>query len=144
MSILKIYVDGSWKPKLPTHAGWAYVIYQDDIEIVRDYGVIESKSRQVDGELFATLKALDTLSKLQFNNSRLELHYDYIGIEAWAMGKWKARSEIAKFYVKELEPFREIVDQLYFVKIKSHAGESAGNDLADQLANEAVDRYFIE
>lgn len=143
MSIIQVYVDGSWKPKLPKYAGWAFIIFNDKDELLGyDNGVVECKSRQIDGELISTIKALNYIKENISKYSRIELYYDYIGIEAWVSGKWKAKSEISKDYINYIKDLGNIIDKVKFIKVKSHVGESEGNDLADKLANEAIDNFI--
>jgi ribonuclease HI len=152
MSILQLYVDGSWKPKLPDYAGWAFLCYLVTPEpigyigtshlVARENGLIKCKSRQIDGELIATIEALRFVQETYPKVSKIELYFDYIGIQMWAIGLWKARSEIAIEYVKALDSLEEILDKVTFIKVNSHAGESDGNDLVDKLANEAVDNFI--
>lgn len=141
MSIVRVYVDGSWKPSTPLISGWGYVIFDSNDEIlIKNNGVIQCLSRQVDGELFATISSLEYIRE-NLSPDRIELFYDYTGIEAWATGKWKAKSIIAKDYLERLEELNSILNKVYFHKVKSHSGGSIGNDLADELAKTALDEY---
>lgn len=140
--IFHLYVDGSWKKHKPEIAGWAFVLLDNDHKIVKeDSGVVLCLSRQVDGELYATLKGLEYIFKSYKNISKVYLYYDYAGIEAWANKSWKAKSEVAIEYINRLEEYKDILQKTTFVKIKSHAGLSKWNDHVDTLAKERVDEY---
>jgi ribonuclease HI len=139
--IYHVYVDGSWKKGKPEIAGWAFIVLDSKFNIFKEQsGVIECVSRQVDGELYATLKSLEYISKLK-SVCKIKLYYDYAGIEAWANGSWKAKSEIALEYVKRLEKYKTLLERVTFVKIKSHAGLDKWNDRVDLLAKSEVDKY---
>lgn len=145
--IFHLYVDGSWKKHKPDIAGWAFVVLDDRHEIIKEKsGVVCCLSRQVDGELYATLKGLEIVSKIikgssGSNNIKIYLYYDYAGIEAWANKSWKAKSDVAIEYVNRLEKYKEILQKITFVKIKSHAGQSKWNDHVDLLAKKRVDEF---
>ena len=132
-----LYVDGSWNPRTPDYAGWAFAIFKGDDIIDYNSDTVESRSRQVDGELFATLAGLHALRDKISRLHTINLYYDYEGIEAWATGRWKAKSDVAKEYVHEigLIPY---MNKVVFHKVKSHTGQSDGNDLVDQMAKNAL------
>ncbi len=67
---------------------------------------------------------------------RLHLYYDYIGIEKWYLGQWKANSEIAIQYVNFANRVKDKIE-IIFHKVKSHTNNYY-NDLADKLAKEAL------
>lgn len=150
--LIHVYVDGSWKKGKPEISGWAFVVLDSKYEIIKERsGVIECISRQVDGELYATLKSLEYISKLK-NVNKVNLYYDYAGIEAWANGSWKAKSEIALEYVRRLEKYKDLLKIVSFVKVKSHSkldkkcfstdGKAVNwNDYVDLLAKAEVDKY---
>lgn len=137
---LQIYVDGSFNKQTKTYgSGWLVVqngkildegSFRGDAKGEVDY----SSSFQVPGEVFGSLKAMEWA--LDNGYSEVYIAYDYMGIEAWATGQWQARSEIAKRYVKELEPIKEKLT-IHFVKIAAHTGEEF-NERADYLAKKAV------
>jgi ribonuclease HI len=82
----------------------------------------------VAGELFAVGKAIEWCKKN--NVSDVTIHYDYMGVEMWARGKWKTNLSLTRRY-------REFVQNsglnIEWVKIKSHSGNKF-NDKADALA----------
>lgn len=137
---IQIYVDGSWKPSSPNIAGWAYIIVQKNVIISEGNGNIPCLSRQIDGELYGTLSSLNAIGKLDFTPAKIELFYDYIGIEAWATGRWKAKSQVAKDYVEELNMYTTILKSIQWNKVKSHAGVSEGNDIVDQMAKDGLNK----
>ena len=146
---IQLFVDGSWKSKIPDISGWGFIIFNDKDELLGyDNGVVKCKSRQIDGELTATIKALTYIKENLNNNFNdhsykvIELYYDYMGIEAWENGKWKAKSEVAIAYINSLKDLGDILDKVKFIKVKAHSGQSEGNSLADLLAKEAIDNFI--
>ena len=59
------------------------------------------------------------------------LYYDYEGLEKWATKEWKTKKAISKYYVEQLEKYKDI--KVNFIKVKSHTGHHY-NDRADELA----------
>jgi ribonuclease HI len=140
-NIFYLYVDGSWKKYKPDIAGWAFVLLNNNHEkIIESSGIVYCVSRQVDGELYATLMGLKAISKSK-DISKVYLYYDYAGIEAWANGSWKAKSEVALEYLNRLKKYETLLQKVEFVKIKSHAGLSKWNDYVDSLAKKEVDEF---
>ncbi|HWQ61432.1 MAG TPA: RNase H family protein, partial [Negativicutes bacterium] len=64
------------------------------------------------------------------------IHHDYSGIAAWAAGDWKTNNEFTQAYARFIRPFLSWVS---FNKVPGHAGVE-GNELADRLAREAMDK----
>lgn len=93
------------------------------------------KSRNVAGEVLGVLEGLRIC---KFNNlNKVTLYFDYEGLEYWANGKWKAKTEIAKYYVDELKKYKKI--NIEFVKVKAHTGHNY-NEQADALAKLSLDK----
>lgn len=136
---MKVYVDGSWKAGKPNISGWACIILDVKDNIVyQGSGVIKCVSRQIDGELFSVIQALGILQ--YYEGESFDIYYDYAGIEAWATGKWKAKSDVAKDYVDAINEFDFLHEKIRFVKVKSHSGDFY-NELVDRLAQQMVDNY---
>lgn len=131
---MKLYVDGSWTSKTPKYSGWGYAIVDKDTILHQDYGKVECLSRQIDGELYATIMGLEKVKNL--NLKSIELVYDYIGIQKWAQSEWKAKSQIAIDYVDRLSDYKNI--NIKFTKVKSHTGECKWNDYVDNLAKKGL------
>lgn len=149
-NILKIYVDGSYKPSVnPDVAGWAFSAYNEYGALLHSsYGLVKNPvSRQIDGELQATLEALKWVQsnkeKYLPKGGKVVIFHDYEGIGRWARNEWKTNTDLTKRYkqsVNELmldlisgEPSIEVL----FSWVKGHSN-NAGNDLVDRLAGQAV------
>jgi len=66
----------------------------------------------------------------------VKLVYDYVGIEAWAVGAWKTNkigTQSYKMYYDEIKKALKID----FEKVKGHSGDKY-NELADKLAKKAL------
>ena len=73
---------------------------------------------------------------LENNITEIDIYYDYMGIEKWCTGEWKANKPGTIDY---RDFYNSIKDKLKvnFVKVKGHSGDKY-NDLADKLAKEAL------
>ena len=144
--ILHAYTDGSYTKNKPQTYGWAAVIYDENdhhIQSLSGKGSCFIESWQIGGECDAVLNFLTYVNENLEKFTHLEkvmIHYDYLGIEKWALGDWGAKKPVAKNYVKE---FRELMldllnedIEIQFNKVKGHSGVQ-GNELSDQLAKEA-------
>lgn len=144
---MKIYVDGSYKPSVnPNVAGWGFVAYNENNVLWRtSYGVVENPaSRQIDGELQATLEALKWVqsNKEKFfpTGGKVSIFHDYEGIGRWARNEWKTNTDLTKRYKETvntlmLDLYPEI--DITFSWVKGHSN-NAGNERADSLASQAV------
>ena len=123
------YVDGSF---YNNKIGWGLVVVQDNQILTEDGGVVnlspEEGSRQIAGEVQGVLEAL---SYAERNNiSSITIFYDYVGLQKWACGEWKANSSIAQYYSAKMMQNRI---RITWKKVKAHTGNRF-NELADQLA----------
>lgn len=139
-SVPYIYVDGSFSSDLNQY-GWAYVVVVNGRVVYKKFGTGSNKrylsSHQVGGEVVAVLQALGYAIRKEYK--KVNICYDYSGIEKWATGNWKANSAIARAYVHLLQDKRERVE-FSFEKIKAHSGNQY-NDLADQLSKRGANQW---
>lgn len=135
--MIHIYVDGSYNTKTE-HSGWGFVVLTENEKriIHEEYGKTSfpAFSRQIDGEVLATKKALIWAS--ENNQLDIKLFFDYKGNEKWFTGEWRGKSKVAKSYVKFAERFKEENENMKidFIHVKSHTGNK-WNDYADTLAD---------
>ena len=73
---------------------------------------------------------------INHNIKELHLYYDYIGIEKWYVGEWKANSTIAIKYKEFAEEAKKKINVI-FHKVKSHTNDYY-NEMVDKLAKEAL------
>ncbi len=145
-NVIQVYVDGSYNKDNNLTGAGIVLLYGGEIHkkaFIVD--TEEDHSWNIDGECHATLEALKICSgEAEIDGKiivvkNIVLNYDYMGIEKWATGEWKAKSKIAKLYSKEI---RSIIDRnkltVKFNKVKSHSGDTY-NDIADGLAYNITD-----
>ena len=146
---LKAFTDGSYSKNLPDVYGWAVAIYKEDklIDVLNGTGNQFIESWQIGGECEAVLQIMNHIiaNEIYLDIDKLEIHYDYLGVEKWAEGQWKAKKKVSQDYVKQ---FNNLKLQLMnngvltnFVKVKGHSGNE-GNETADQYAKQAVLDYY--
>ena len=110
------YVDGSYNQNTSTYG----------------YDPEMASMRNVSGEILGAEAAMKKAEELGIKE--LTLYFDYIGIEAWVTGKWRANKEGTQRY---RDVMRESSVKIVFKKVKGHSGVQ-GNEEADLLAKEAV------
>ncbi|APM40090.1 viroplasmin family protein [Clostridium kluyveri] len=135
---LYAYVDGSFNNKEKV-AGYGLVLVQNDQVIFKDLGAFRSmemnESKNVFGEIRGALKAVELAIANDFKE--ITIVYDYMGIECWAKGEWKANKVLTKDYKEFMQKYMKKID-IKFKKVKAHSGEDKYNDMADLLAKKAV------
>ena len=100
----------------------------------RDNNKDLSLMRNVSGELKGAMEAMKIA--IEDKKEILYLHYDYMGIEKWALGEWKANKEGTKKYKEFYKAVKDILD-VKFIKVRAHSGIKY-NEEADQLAKDAL------
>lgn len=147
---MKIFVDGSYKQSInPNVAGWAFAAFDENDVLLRTAdGIIENPaSRQIDGELEATLEALKWVKankETYFpNGGKVEIFHDYEGIGKWARNEWKTNTNLTRGYKESVNMLmlslisgNQKVETI-FSWVKGHS-KNAGNDLVDRLAGQAI------
>lgn len=127
------YVDGSFDEKIGKYA-FGCVILTPEGGIIRRFGNGDNPQsmalRNVTGEMLGAMYAVKWCHK--YGYLAIEICYDYMGIEMWATGGWKAKNELTQKYASFM---REHSSKLCisFRKIAAHTGDKY-NEEADQLA----------
>lgn len=134
---VEAYVDGSFDKKKKTYGSGVVLLKNQQVihEISRkgeDPNYIDSF--QIAGEVFAALGAIKWAKQQGFK--RIILYYDYIGIENWATGMWKANKPISQDYCRYYQMITPGIDVI-FKKVKAHSGVQY-NERADELAKQAT------
>jgi ribonuclease HI len=129
----EIYVDGSY---FNGATGYGVVILKDGEVVEELFGPVVDYSandtRQVAGELFAVEEALRWCAKNSIKE--VAIFYDYLGIEKWAAGAWKANQAMTQDYAKFV---RASGVRIRWNKVDSHTG-NRWNDRADHLAKKGA------
>lgn len=131
------YIDGSFSEEIGRYS-YGIVIITPSGEIYEASGIGDDKkaiaNRNVAGEIKGIMHLINYMNRNSFKNAIVR--YDYKGIEKWATKKWKARSYVAKEYVKFMDSNSKGL-KLKFEKVKSHSNDKY-NDKADKLAKKAL------
>ena len=132
------YVDGSYNDLTKEYSYGAVIFYKG-----KEYHFNEKfdnssliAMRNVAGEIEGSKKAMSFCAENDIKT--LDLYYDYEGIAKWALGEWKRNKPgtiaYKSFYDDIVQKYQLNVN---FIKVKAHSNDIY-NDLADQLAKEAL------
>lgn len=129
----EVYVDGSY---INGKTGYGLVILKDGRAVEEIFGQVEKEAaggtHQVAGELIAVEEALRWCQKNDVKE--VSIFYDYLGIEKWATGAWKANQSLTQSYAKFV---RASGIRIRWRKVASHTG-NRWNDYADKLAKKGA------
>ena len=130
------YTDGSYDINTGKYSfGCVLLIDGKEYKFKKGYEKdIYSPLRNVAGEI----KGAGFIINYAINKGIKELHlyYDYIGIEKWYVGEWKANSTIAIKYKEFADEAKKKINVI-FHKVKSHTNDYY-NEMVDKLAKEAL------
>ena len=136
------YIDGSFD-RINGIYGSGVVIVDGDkkheykhAENREDYAQLHNVAGELEAAKFVMWYAVDKKIK------EITLFYDYQGIEAWAVGDWKANLPYTQDYVKFYNKVKTAVN-VNFVKVKAHTGIEL-NEIVDKLAKEAIEQFKKE
>ncbi|MEC6748385.1 ribonuclease H family protein [Marinilactibacillus sp. XAAS-LB27] len=131
------YVDGSFD-KISNRYSYGVVMLKDDKVIATmsnaDNDPRYVESFQIAGECFGSLNAIKWAKENGFK--KVIVHYDYLGIEMWATGRWRANKQVSKDYITFYQQVSQGIE-VVFKKVKAHSGVEF-NELVDQLAKDAL------
>ena len=132
------YVDGSFNAKKKVYGYGAVLIDgQQVIKRLCGHGDNEEciSGRNVAGEIFGALAAVKyAVEHPEYDG--IVIYYDYMGIEKWAIGEWKANKKLTQYYADKMTKYRKQLP-IVFMKVEAHTGDFY-NEQADQLAKKAV------
>lgn len=133
------YVDGSFEVSLGRYA-YGCVILTPEGEIIRKSGGGNEPEaaalRNVTGEMLGAMNAVKW--SLEHGYTAVDIRYDYMGIEMWATGGWKAKNPLTKKYAEYMQKNAAKI-KITFKKIAAHTGDKY-NEEADQLAKAALEK----
>lgn len=98
-----------------------------------DYAQLHNVAGELEAAKFVMWYAVDKKIK------EITLFYDYQGIEAWAVGDWKANLPYTQDYVEFYNKVKAVV-KVNFVKVKAHTGVEL-NEVVDKLAKDAIEEF---
>ena len=67
---------------------------------------------------------------------KVELCYDYQGIEKWVTGEWRSKTELTQKYARAMREWRTKID-INFTKVAAHTNVKY-NELADRMAKQGL------
>lgn len=134
--VIVAYVDGSFSLELNIYSYGMVILTSHGKETFNGIGKNTelAEMRNVSGELKGALEAIKLA--VDRNKKKLYLHYDYAGIEKWAVGEWKTNKMGTKMYKDFYDKMKDKIE-VVFVKVKAHSGVEY-NEEADQLAKKAI------
>ncbi|MBU5425407.1 ribonuclease H family protein [Tissierella pigra] len=130
------YVDGSFDIKNFTYSYGVVFIDSNRKETYsgRDNNKELAEMRNVSGEIKGAMVAMELAIEKRIKT--LYLHFDYTGIEQWAIGSWKTNKNGTKAYKEFYDSIKDKL-KVVFIKVKGHSGVKY-NEEADKLAKEAI------
>ncbi len=134
---LVAYVDGSYEHSVKRYAfGCVFILPNDIVYVENGSGSNPDTAqlRNVSGEMLGAMYAVRWAIKNGF--SRVELRYDYEGIEKWVTGEWKSKTELTQKYAAAMRRWMENI-QMCFTKVAAHTNVYY-NELADRLAKDGL------
>ncbi len=135
--ILIAYVDGSFEPTLGKYAYGCVLIEPDGIETTLSGSGNDpevANIRNVAGEMLGAMNAVKWAKAHDYREIRI--YYDYMGIEMWATGGWKAKNKYTAGYADYMKKSASQV-KISFQKVAAHTGVRY-NEMADKLAKNAL------
>lgn len=136
-----MYTDGACRGN-PGPGGWGVVLnYQDNRKTLRGYAAETTNNRMELTAVIEGLRALNRSCQVEINT---DSKYVMQGINEW-IANWKRNGwkTAARKPVKNFDLWQQLDEEVAghnidWKWVKSHSGIE-GNELADQLANEAID-----
>ena len=130
------YVDGSYNIHTKVF-GFGAVIFHKNETHTHSQGFTDpelASMRNVAGEIRGAMYAMEYC--VDNNIPKLQIFYDYAGIEKWCVGEWKCNKDGTIAYCDYYNSVKDKVD-ITFIKVKGHSGDKY-NDMADSLAKQAA------
>ena len=134
---LVAYVDGSYEHSLTKYGfGCVFVLPDGSVYVENGSGNNPESAalRNVTGEMLGAMYAVRWGIKNGF--SKIEIRFDYEGIEKWVTGAWRSKTDLTQKYAASMRKWQgQIIQE--FTKVPAHSNVFF-NELADELAKDAV------
>ena len=133
------YIDGSFDRVRGIYGSGVVIVDGDEKYEYKhagnreDYAQLHNVAGELEAAKFVMWYAVDKKIK------EITLFYDYQGIEAWAVGDWKANLPYTQDYVEFYNKVKAVV-KVNFVKVKAHTGVEL-NEIVDKLAKDAIEEF---
>ena len=126
------FIDGSFD-KTNNVVGTGGVLFYEGQEETFSFGTdkpMYTAYWNVAGELLGAMHVIEAAVAKQAKE--IHIYYDYMGIEMWATGRWKANNPLTQHYAEFMLNSRRQIKTV-FHKVAAHTGV-AYNEKADALA----------
>lgn len=134
---LVAYVDGSYEDSIKRYA-FGCVFLVPDGRIFLQYGSGSNEQslqhRNVTGEMLGAMYAVR--AAILGGYRRIQICYDYEGIEKWVTGVWRAKQELTAKYAESMRKWGQSI-QIRFTKVPAHSNVTY-NELADRTAKRGL------
>ena len=130
------YVDGSYNAATKQFS-YGMVMFCNGEEITKNEAFSDGElatMRNVAGEIMGAMTAMRYCENRGIE--KLDIYYDYAGIEKWCTGECKTNKKGTTEYKQYYDSVKTTVD-IRFIKVKGHSGDKY-NDMADKLAKAAL------
>lgn len=127
------YVDGSFNPEIGRYAYGCVLFHPNGVceELCGSGNDPDAVlQRNVAGEMIAAMLSVKWARVNGY--SKLDIYYDYAGIEAWVSGAWKAKNKLTASYRDAMRNWMNTVE-ISFFKVAAHTSDKY-NEQADKLA----------
>ena len=131
------YVDGSYEHSLGKYAfGCVFLMPDGTIYVENGSGnnPESAKLRNVTGEMLGAMFAVRFAIKNGFK--KVEIRYDYEGVEKWVTGAWKSKTELTQKYSLSMQMWQGRIE-MKFTKVAAHSNVYY-NEMADKLAKQGL------
>lgn len=131
------FTDGSYNSETKVYGCGGFLVVDGEKIKIQASGFDQEMAsmHNVAGEILGCMKALEMA--IEKNITYITIFYDYLGIQKWVDGSWKAKNEKTANYRDFVRGLIDLGINIDFVHAKGHTGID-GNEEADQLAKEAV------
>lgn len=109
-------------------------------EMFEHYGILDyTQCSNPTAELLAVAEVLHAMGSVAFTRQhRITFYVDYLGVEKWILGKWKANKSYIKLLVDYCKrTINNMKCEISFVHVRGHSGVIM-NERADILAGCAL------
>ena len=134
---LVAYVDGSYEDSIKRYA-FGCVFLVPDGRIFLQYGSGSNEQslqhRNVTGQMLGAMYAVR--AAILGGYRRIQICYDYEGIEKWVTGVWRAKQELTAKYAESMRKWGQSI-QIRFTKVPAHSNVTY-NELADRTAKRGL------
>jgi len=136
---LLVYVDGSFEASIGKYA-FGCVFITPYGSIYGEYGNGDNEQslqhRNVTGEMLGAMYAVKTAMMNGFR--KVEIRYDYEGIEKWVTGAWRSKTELTQKYTQAMREWSRNIE-ICFTKVAAHTNVYY-NEKADKLAKAGLEK----